>query len=144
VIGRFGIDFLMVRNGSDWSPYAIEINLRNGGTTHPALTLLALTGGDYDETSGQFVTRTGPKHYFATDYLQRPEYAALTPDDVLDLIADSNLAWNSDSQTGVALHMVSAVAVAGRLGATAIANSPGAAEALYAELVDRLDRAVGR
>ena len=142
VIGRFGIDFLMVRTASEWRPYAIEINLRNGGTTHPALTLLALTGGDYDEESGDFVTRTGPKHYFATDYLHRPEYAALTPDDVLDLMADSHLGWNEDSQTGVALHMVSAIAVAGRLGATAIANSPDAAQELYTELVNRLDRAV--
>src|SRR4029078_11832081 len=36
VIGRFALDFVVVRakNGK-WEPYAIEINLRKGGTTHP-------------------------------------------------------------------------------------------------------------
>ena len=38
------------RNGS-WELYAVEINLRNGGTTHPVLTLQALTGGEYEEAS---------------------------------------------------------------------------------------------
>src|SRR5207249_5092 len=40
VIGRFALDFVVVR-GEDgkWEPYAIEINLRKGGTTHPFLTL---------------------------------------------------------------------------------------------------------
>src|SRR5216117_3740244 len=44
VIGRFALDFVVVRakNGK-WEPYAIEINLRKGGTTHPFLTLQFLT-----------------------------------------------------------------------------------------------------
>src|SRR5439155_68345 len=44
VIGRFALDFVVVRakNGT-WEPYAIEINLRKGGTTHPFLTLQFLT-----------------------------------------------------------------------------------------------------
>ena len=32
----------------DWTPYAIELNLRKGGTTHPFLTLQFLTDGAYD------------------------------------------------------------------------------------------------
>ena len=39
VIGRFGVDFVVVRRNGEWLPYAIEVNLRNGGTTHPMLTL---------------------------------------------------------------------------------------------------------
>ena len=39
--------------------------------------------------------------------------------------------------------MVSAVAVAGRLGATAIGDSPEHAQRLYDELVRALDRAAG-
>ena len=31
-----------------WTPYAIELNLRKGGTTHPFLTLQFLTDGRYD------------------------------------------------------------------------------------------------
>src|SRR6266542_2757358 len=39
VIGRFALDFVVVRSTGKWEPYAIEINLRKGGTTHPFLTL---------------------------------------------------------------------------------------------------------
>src|SRR5437016_9856251 len=34
-IGRFALDFVVVRSNGIWEPYAIEINLRKGGTTHP-------------------------------------------------------------------------------------------------------------
>jgi hypothetical protein len=48
VIGRFALDFVVVRSDGKWHPYAIEINLRKGGTTHPFLTLQFLTDGKYD------------------------------------------------------------------------------------------------
>ena len=36
VIGRFAMDFVAVRSADgSWEPYAIELNLRKGGTTHP-------------------------------------------------------------------------------------------------------------
>ncbi|MGZ4479493.1 MAG: peptide ligase PGM1-related protein [Nocardioidaceae bacterium] len=143
VIGRFGVDFVMVRRGWTWSPYALEVNLRNGGTTHPMITLLALTDGAYDEATGCHRARTGPKCYTATDHLARPEYSRLTPDDVLDAVADSGLAWDRERETGVALHMVSTVAVAGSVGATAIADTPDAADHLMRQLRLVLDQAAG-
>ena len=39
VIGRFGVDFISVKRGAAWEHFAIEINLRKGGTTHPFLML---------------------------------------------------------------------------------------------------------
>ena len=49
VLGRFAVDFVVVRAADgDWTPYAIELNLRKGGTTHPFLTLQFLTDGRYD------------------------------------------------------------------------------------------------
>ena len=49
MIGRFAIDFVSVRDAAgSWSSYAIELNLRKGGTTHPFLTLQFLTDGRYD------------------------------------------------------------------------------------------------
>lgn len=33
VIGRAAVDFAAVRHGDGWRPYALEINLRCGGTT---------------------------------------------------------------------------------------------------------------
>jgi hypothetical protein len=49
VLGRFAVDFVVVQDESGgWTPYAIELNLRKGGTTHPFLTLQFLTDGTYD------------------------------------------------------------------------------------------------
>src|SRR6185436_3491640 len=55
VLGRFAIDFVVARRQArEWATYAIEINLRKGGTTHPFLTLQFLTDGRYDPASGVF------------------------------------------------------------------------------------------
>ncbi|MDQ6828743.1 MAG: hypothetical protein M3081_07735 [Gemmatimonadota bacterium] len=59
VLGRFAIDFVSVFANERWENYAIEINIRKGGTTHPFLMLQFLTDGTYDAESGTFRTRTG-------------------------------------------------------------------------------------
>ena len=60
VLGRFAVDFVTVRDHDGaWSAYAIELNLRKGGTTHPFLTLQFLTDGRYDAESGRYVTAEG-------------------------------------------------------------------------------------
>ena len=51
VLGRFSIDFISVKENDAWKHYAIEINLRKGGTTHPFLMLQFLTNGHYDESN---------------------------------------------------------------------------------------------
>ena len=146
VVGRYGIDFVVTQSLSgQWKPYAIEINLRNGGTTHPFLTLSALTDGDYDPQTNEFRSATGQaKYYVATDHLEAPEYARLTPDDLLDLVPRRALLWQSGLQTGIAFYMISALAVAGRVGLTAIGDTPGQAEELYAWVRNVMDEESGR
>jgi hypothetical protein len=128
VIGRFAVDFVTAEdeNGT-WHPYAVEINLRNGGTTHPMLTLQALTDGSYDVASGSLLG----KHYVATDHLEDPLFARLTPDDLLDVAEEHGLGWDPETGTGIAFHMASAIAVAGVVGVTSIGNSSAQADALY-------------
>ena len=139
-IGRCAVDFVAVREQEEWQPYALEINLRCGGTTHPFMAISTLTDGIYDPLAGEFRTRLGDiKHYVATDHLDAPAYQALTPDDLLDVVAERSLGWDAERETGVALHMVSALAVAGRIGLTAIGDSPSEASALYQELKQTLD-----
>jgi hypothetical protein len=146
VVGRYGIDFVVTQASSgEWRAYAIEINLRNGGTNHPFLTLQALTDGSYDPQTHEFRSATGQtKYYFATDHLEALEYARLTPNDLLDLVPRRGLIWQSDPQTGIAFHMLSALAVAGRVGLTAIGDSPGQAEDLYTQVKNVLDDESGR
>jgi hypothetical protein len=133
VIGRFAIDFVVVRSGSgDWEPYAIEINLRKGGTTHPYLTLQYLTDGKYDTETGLFYTLLGqPKYYIATDHLEAPEYRAFAPDDVFDIVSRHRLHFDHLEQKGIVMHMMSGVADLGQFGLTAIADSPEEADKLY-------------
>jgi hypothetical protein len=145
VIGRAGVDFVAARGEGGWESYALEINLRCGGTTHPFMALSTLTDGSYDPLAGEFRSRLGDlKHYVATDHLDSPAYASLTPDDLLDLVAERHLGWDAERETGIALHMVSALAVAGRIGLTAIGDTPPEAEALYHELKQALDSVAAR
>jgi hypothetical protein len=146
VVGRYGIDFVVAQDDSGrWTPYAIEINLRNGGTTHPFMTLQALADGDYDPAAGEFRSRAGQaKYYVATDHLEAPEYASLTPDDLLDLIPGRGLTWQSGPQTGIAFHLLSALAVAGRVGLTAIGDTPAQAEELFTRAKLAMDEESGR
>src|SRR5438477_720837 len=88
VIGRFALDFVVVRSNGKWDPYAIEINLRKGGTTHPFLTLQFLTDGKYDPKTAIFTARNGQQEFFvASDHVESPRYRTLTPYDLFDIVA---------------------------------------------------------
>ena len=77
VLGRFALDFVTVLNDrNEWEVYAIEINLRKGGTTHPFLTLQFLTDGAYDAETGVFRTPRGEtKCFVASDHVHSPPIA---------------------------------------------------------------------
>jgi hypothetical protein len=132
VIGRAGVDFATVRRNGTWASYALEINLRCGGTTHPLFALTSLTDGVYDPLAGEWRTRMGElKYYAATDHLDSPSYQSLTPDDLLDVVEQKSLGWDAEREVGVVLHMVSAIAVAGRIGLTAIGDTLDEARERY-------------
>ncbi len=133
VLGRFAIDFVAVRSGnSDWDVYAIELNLRKGGTTHPFLTLQFLTDGAYDAERGVFTTPFGQQKCFvASDHIESPLFRVFTPDDLFEIVALYNLHFDQARQTGIVLHMISALGESGRFGLTAVANSHAEARALY-------------
>jgi hypothetical protein len=141
VLGRFALDFVAVRNDRDeWEAYAIEINLRKGGTTHPFLTLQFLTDGAYDAEAGVFRTPRGePKAFVASDHVHSPAYRVFTPDDLFDIVARHGLHFDQSRQIGVVLHMMPGVSERGDFGLTAVANNREEAEALYAKAVTAFD-----
>ena len=142
VLGRFALDFVVARGeGGSWDPYAIEINLRKGGTTHPFLTLQFLTDGRYDPETGVFTTALGrPKCFVASDHLASPLYRALALDDVFDVVARHGLHFDQSRQTGVVLHMMAALGDAGFLGLTAVGDDHEQADRLYRKTVAALDQ----
>jgi hypothetical protein len=133
VLGRFAVDFVVVRDGSGaWTPYAIEVNLRKGGTTHPFLTLQFLTDGRYDPVTALFTAPSGrEKHLVATDHLESDLLRGLTVDDLFDIAVRNRLHFDQARQTGIVFHMMSALTELGRVGLTAVADSREQADAAY-------------
>lgn len=140
VLGRFALDFVVARSpGEAWRPYAIEINLRKGGTTHPFLTLQFLTDGTYDATSAHFTAPDGKRKYFvASDHVEGEAYRALTPEDLFDLALRHGLHFDQTRLKGIVFHMMSALPECGRTGLTAVADSAEEADTLYRRFLDLL------
>jgi hypothetical protein len=139
VIGSFGIDFVVVPNGSTWNVYLSEINLRLGGTTHTFLMARRVTRGTYDEATGELLVEGRAKTYVGGDNFKSPAYVGLRPHRVISELRDSDLAWDVDRGTGVTLHMLGALPEYGKLGALCIADDPAEAEVMYGRVGEFLD-----
>ena len=133
VIGRSTVDFVVQRDsGGRWRPYAVEINLRSGGTTHPLATLALLTGGAYDDRTAVFTTPAGAaKHYVATDHLVDASLRELGRDGLLAVLRSGRLGFDQGRQRGVVFHMLSSLDELGLVGLTAIGDTPLDAQRCY-------------
>lgn len=141
VLGRFAVDFVSVRQRNRWRHYALEVNLRKGGTTHPFLMLQFLTDGRYDPATGLYHTPAGrPCFYYASDNLEAPHYGGLTPEDLIDIAVENQLHFHGASQQGVVFHLIGALSEFGKLGVLCVADSVDAAKQLYDKTIAVLDQ----
>ena len=141
VIGRFSIDFLSVKDDNGWKHYAIEINLRKGGTTHPFIMLQFLTGGEYKWQQGVYIMPNGQSRcYFASDNVVNEKYKGLTPHDLIDIAMCNHILYDGASQCGVMFHMIGALSQYGKLGMLCIGNTIEEATAYYKKAIDVLDK----
>ena len=139
--GRVGVDFVVARRDSGWQPYAVELNLREGGTSHPYETLWLLTDGSLDQATTTFRTPSGQaKHYVATDRLRHPDYRSIRLGNFLAAATAAGLDWDPGSQTGAVFHMMRSLEEEGRIGVTAIGDTPDQARELYVGVEKLLDR----
>ncbi|MDJ0839952.1 MAG: peptide ligase PGM1-related protein [Acidobacteriota bacterium] len=139
VLGRFGVDFISVAGPQGWKHYAIEINLRKGGTTHPFMMLQFLTDGEYDADTGKYLTPTGrARYYFCTDNLENEIYRGLTAEDLIDIAVCNGLHFHGASQEGVVFHLIGALSEFGKLGVVAIGRTPERARKFYEKTVEVL------
>lgn len=139
-VGPAAIDFVAVPKDSappaswvegepyrcgDCDLYAIEINLRRGGTTHPLSLTSYLTGGGYDPHSGTFRLPSGEEIcYVSFSNIAPPEARGLCPSDVIDIANEFGLHYNSALCSGVIFHMFGSLSQYGCLGGTCVAPTP--------------------
>lgn len=141
VLGRFGIDYIAVKEPEGWRHYAIEINLRKGGTTHPFMMLRYLTSGAYDTDTGLFHAADGaPRYYRASDNIVSDAYRGLTPRDLFDMAEAHGIRFDEQRQTGVVFHLIGALSQFGKLGAVCVGRSREEAERLYDATIAMLEK----
>ena len=145
-LGRFGVDFVAADDGTGtWSVKAIEVNLRKGGTTHTYMALRNLVPGRYDVEAGRWVAEDGSNRaYSGTDNLIDPAWFGLPVTAVIDAVANAGIGFDHRTGTGVVLHMLSGLAIDGRIGLTAIDRTPEDADRLQAATRAAIDAAVSR
>jgi len=139
---RYAVDFIARRFGDRWDLQAIEVNLRQGGTTHPYMALSAITGGRLDPASGLYHAPSGQAlHYKATDNLTAPHLRGLLPVDLIDIVAEAGLHFDPAQLHGSVFHLLGCLSEYGKLGMTCIGRSAAEADAVYAATEAELLRA---
>jgi pheganomycin biosynthesis PGM1-like protein/ATP-grasp domain-containing protein len=145
-LGRFGVDFVAADDGTGtWSIKAIEVNLRKGGTTHTYMALRNLVPGRYDVDAGRWIAEDGStRAYSGTDNLVDPAWFGLPATTVIEAVANAGIGFDHRTGTGVVLHMLSGLAIDGRIGLTAIDRTPEGAASLHAATRAAIDAVASR
>jgi len=159
-LGYFAVDFLASCTEKDitharsiadtdaakpdsWKLFAVEINLRQSGTTHPQMLAKLLTKGQYDEESGMIKSGSGSlKYYLACDNLISPYFKGLSPASIIaGVTKEKDIHFCPTRETGVMFHLLSPVREVGKIGVVCIGNTRQEAVAFYdsaRELLDKL------
>ena len=136
---RYAVDFIARRLAGRWDVQAIEVNLRQGGTTHPYLALSAITAGELDLETGLYRSPTGqPLHYEATDTFSDPALRGLLPIDLIDIVAEAGLHFDPARLRGSVFHLLGCLSEYGKLGMTCIGRSPQEAAQVFASTQEQL------
>jgi hypothetical protein len=132
-LGRIAVDFVAASSGGGrWSTYAVEVNLRKGGTTHPYAVLRHLAPGHYDADDAVYTDNSGrEKFYVASDNVVDEAWTGVREHEVIAALERAGLTWDASSRTGVVPHMLSCLAIDGRFGLTAIGDSSDHADELH-------------
>ena len=129
---RYAVDFIARQINGRWDVQAIEVNLRQGGTTHPYMALRAITTGQLDPDSGLFVAPTGhPLHYRATDTFSDSQLRGLLPADLVDIVAEADLHYDPARLRGSVFHLLGCLSEFGKLGMTCVGRSDAEAAQVY-------------
>mmetsp|Transcript_31369 Transcript_31369/g.46148 ORF Transcript_31369/g.46148 Transcript_31369/m.46148 type:complete len:267 (-) Transcript_31369:705-1505(-) len=145
--GHFSVDFLASKQpeSGSWDVYAVEVNLRQGGTTHPQATMALLCGGSIC-SDGLFRTDDGElRCYVATDCHYSENLKGCTEKSLVDALectasnpAARKIRWNKADRIGVVFHLFKFIST-GRIGFTAIGRTVEESQTLFNDTVKFLD-----
>lgn len=149
VVGHFSVDFMAnEKQDGSWDINAVEVNLRQGGTTHPHAMMALLCGGCIC-SDGLFRNNSGEvRTYIATDTYYNPKLKGLSENQIVDAIECKNdklakrIRWNKIECVGVTFHLFKFVERHARIGFTAIGRTKDEAQMLYDATIKFLE-AVG-
>ena len=132
-IGMLSVDFAAVRErGTSWRVYALEVNLRRGGTTPPIVVLSSLLPGRYDGHRRWRLPDGSARFYWATDNLVHDRWTGLPPAEVIEGVRRAGLGFDPQRGTGVVLHTLTGLAIDGRIGMVVIGRTLGEARRMFA------------
>jgi hypothetical protein len=126
-LGHVGVDFL-ARSGSHgrppWTLEALEVNLRQTGSTHPNAIVRALVDGEW-RTDGSLIDTHGREvFYTGTDGLISTQYRGIPAADLVRALrASPSVSYDPASGRGVVPHLWTTLEPFGKLGATYIGRS---------------------
>jgi hypothetical protein len=140
-LGMLSVDFAAVRDrGEGWRLYALEVNLRRGGTTPPIVVLSSLLPGRYDGHGRWRLPDGSARFYWATDNLVDERWTGLPAAEVIEGVRRAGLAFDPASGTGVVLHTLTGLAIDGRLSLVAIGRTLHEAERMFGAVQPVVDR----
>jgi hypothetical protein len=119
-----------------WQLWAIEINLRKGGTTHPFQLAATATGAGFDRSSGQLLNSDGRAVFYeASNELHQPPWRGLLPEQLIDALVQRGVYFSSASRRGCIPMRLGALSEHGLLGATSVGHSRRDAALLMQQLM---------
>jgi len=138
IIGFFSIDFLVVEKNNVFESSIIEINLRQGGTTHPYQTARLITDSTYTSTGhllnpdGDFVFYSSNDNFISKNLIGR-EFSNL----IVHMEA-KNLVFTKERGQGVTFHLSTTLKPYGKIGYIVIANTEEKVLSLRAKIEKEL------
>ncbi|MFI1920405.1 hypothetical protein [Nocardia sp. NPDC020380] len=144
VTGHAGVDFIAEPAvGRLW---AVEINLRQTGTTHPHRTARACIRGAWRADGTAAYSNGGEVHYKATDAISSPHYVGIGSAELISALQSApTVAFDPATGTGTIPHLWSTLAPHGKIGATFFSTSIEGCDQLETAFVQLLETlATGR
>lgn len=128
-IGPFSVDFMITTDENTTRVYIIEINIRQGGTTHPYQTAKLLTKAHYDQETATLKDEAGRAvFYCSNDNIVEYALKGSKVKNFLEFMQSKKITYCHDKNEGIVFHLLEAMSDVGKLGYTSIARNPSIAQ----------------